>query len=61
MKHILKKYILANYSYTSITITYFDTNGSNCDVHFYFDGNKYMSEKLNINIWDLVLFLHETK
>ena len=58
MEDILKKYIQKYHNWEYIYIDYYNVDGANCEVKFYTDESKYYSEKININIWDMLIFLN---
>jgi len=58
MKEILTKYLKATYR-TYVEIDYFNIFGSICEVKYYTDKEHYYSEKVNINIWEIVVFLYQ--
>ena len=58
MEDILKRYIQKYHNWEYIYIGYYNVDGANCEVKFYTDESKYYSEKININIWDMLIFLN---
>lgn len=57
-KEILEEYIKNNFSLVYVCVNDFDIDGANCAVEYYDDENHDYKENTNINIWDMVLFLH---
>jgi hypothetical protein len=58
MEELLRKYLLKKLDWENITISNYDVDGANCCVKYIVDGCK---ETLNINIWDIVVFLNNMK
>lgn len=60
MESLLKKFLLyKNDHLTKIYIDYYNIDGANCEVKFSPDDSGYYTEKININIWEIVEFLNE--
>jgi UDP-glucose 4-epimerase len=55
---ILKKYIRKHHDWEYIDFDYFNIDGANCEVKFYTDESHCYIETININIWDMVMFLN---
>lgn len=58
MNDILKEYIQKYYNLEYIYIEHYHVDGANCEVKFYTDEYRNYSEKINVNIWDIVIFLN---
>ena len=58
MEELLKKYLESIYDYGIIKIRYYNIEGSNCSVSFWTDNDKMYKERMNINIWDMLIFLN---
>jgi len=58
MYDILKRYIQKYYNLEYIIIDGYIVDGANCEVKFYTDGGKYYHKQININIWDMLVFLN---
>ena len=59
MKKILKEFLKKKYNWEYIEIDNYDVDGAICSVKFYTDITRTESEKENINIWDMLVFLNE--
>lgn len=60
MEELLKKYIQKQNQWEDIYIDYWNVDGATCDVTYYTDSSKHYKEKVNINIWDMMIFLNAT-
>ena len=58
MEEILKKYIQKINNWKDIYIDYHNIDGANCEVIFYTDVSRQYKENININIWDMMIFLN---
>lgn len=60
MEELLIKYLTDYYKYfTNISIKHYNIEGSICEVHYYLDSSQYNVEKININVWEMLLFLYK--
>lgn len=57
MEDLLKEYIQDKLNWDSIIINFYNVDGANCEVTFYTDDSKYYKEVININIWDMFIFM----
>lgn len=61
MDKLLEKYLkrIGNYEY--IHIDYWNVDGAICSVTFYTDLSTYFKTDMNINVWDMLVFLNENE
>lgn len=63
MKKLIEDYLMNYHGWSSIYIDYYNVDGATCDVKFrfrYFDSD-FNHEKVNINVWDMLVFLNTGK
>jgi len=60
IEKLLKKYLKKTHPWADIYIDSFNVDGANCEVKFYTDESKYEQEQTNVNIWDMLVFLHQS-
>jgi hypothetical protein len=58
MEELLRKYIVKYFNWENVEILGYDVDGAMCCVRYKIDGCR---ETLNLNIWDMVVFLNCAK
>ena len=58
MENLLKKYIQKQADWEDIYIGYYNVDGATCEVTYYTDYDRNYKETMNINIWDMMVFLN---
>lgn len=58
MEKLLEKYLRNYYKNEDITIRNYNVDGAICFVKFNTDESKYYTEQININIWEMVVYLN---
>jgi hypothetical protein len=62
MKELLENYILSQNPYLQdydVLVVSYDIDGAVCEVYYTGDYEGSTTEKTNINIWDMLAYLHE--
>lgn len=59
MEELIEDYLRSIYGEYAISIKNWNVDGANCYVEFYMDEYKYYKESLNINVWDMLVFLNK--
>lgn len=59
MEEILKAYLKKISDVDYIEIDYYNELGSYCEVKFYTHPERHYSAKINVNVWEIIVFLHE--
>ena len=61
MEELLKKYIKRAINWYDIYDLTYDIDGAGYTVKFYTDSARMFKESMTINIWDMMIFINETK
>jgi hypothetical protein len=59
MEELLTKYLKSAENWDYIVINHYNIDGANCEVVYYTEESKYYRETMNINIWDMLIFLNK--
>lgn len=60
MENLLERYLKNYQNWENIYIGNYNVDGAICTVTFYTDESRHYRETININIWDMLLFLNVT-
>ena len=58
MEELLKKYIINKTGIETVSIYSHIIDGAICTVSYYSDGTKSYNNVMNINIWNMLIFLN---
>ena len=59
MEELLTKYLKSTENWDYIMVNYYNIDGANCEVVYYTDESHYYTEKKNINVWNILIFLNQ--
>jgi hypothetical protein len=58
MEKLLKQYLMHYHNYEHIFIDYYNIDGATCEVIYATDDDGSYKKKININVWDMLIFLN---
>lgn len=59
MEKLLEKYLKSYSSWDNIFINHWNIDGAICTVNYYTDESRHYKEIINVNIWDMLIFLNK--